>query len=161
MAHPIPDVFSDAEAAPLLCAGAVGYRALRLTQLVNGQSLGLTGFGGSAHLVLQLTRHLFPKSAVSVFARDKVIPQFRDGAGGGLGGRHFRPSAGSRERDYRHHSCLEASGGIAGQSCPRRATGDQCHPEGRQRSRSVAEAELPRASVDGTRDQDCGERHPF
>jgi propanol-preferring alcohol dehydrogenase len=75
-AHPIPDVFSDAEAAPLLCAGAVGYRALRLTQLVNGQSLGLAGFGGSAHLVLQLTRHLFPESPVYVFARDKSSRNF-------------------------------------------------------------------------------------
>lgn len=75
-AHPIPDVFSDAEAAPLLCAGAVGYRALRLTQLRNGQLLGLTGFGGSAHLVLQLTRHLFPESPVYVFARDASSRSF-------------------------------------------------------------------------------------
>jgi propanol-preferring alcohol dehydrogenase len=75
-AHPIPDVFSDAEAAPLLCAGAVGYRALRLTQLRNGQSLGLMGFGGSAHLVLQLARHLFPKSPVVVFARDTSSRNF-------------------------------------------------------------------------------------
>lgn len=68
-AYPIPDVFSDAEAAPLLCAGAIGYRALRLTGLVDGQPLGLTGFGGSAHLVLQLVRHQFPRSEVYVFAR--------------------------------------------------------------------------------------------
>lgn len=67
--YPIPDVFSDAEAAPLLCAGAIGYRALRLTGLVDGQPLGLTGFGGSAHLVLQLVRHQFPRSEVYVFAR--------------------------------------------------------------------------------------------
>jgi len=53
-AYPIPDVFSDAEAAPLLCAGAVGYRALRLTGLQDGAPLGLMGFGASAHLVLQL-----------------------------------------------------------------------------------------------------------
>ncbi len=68
-AYPIPEVFSDAEAAPLLCAGAIGYRALRLTGLVDGQPLGLTGFGGSAHLVLQLVRHQFPRSEVYVFAR--------------------------------------------------------------------------------------------
>lgn len=68
-AYPIPEAFSDAEAAPLLCAGAIGYRALRLTRLENGQPLGLTGFGGSAHLVLQLVRHQFPASEVYVFAR--------------------------------------------------------------------------------------------
>ena len=68
-AYPIPEAFSDAEAAPLLCAGAIGYRALRLTGLENGQPLGLTGFGGSAHLVLQLVRHQFPASEVYVFAR--------------------------------------------------------------------------------------------
>jgi len=69
-AYPIPDAFSDVEAAPLLCAGAVGYRALRLTGLRDGESLGLTGFGGSAHLVLQLVRHEFPRTRVHVFARD-------------------------------------------------------------------------------------------
>jgi propanol-preferring alcohol dehydrogenase len=61
-ACPIPVNFSDAEAAPLLCAGAVGYRALKLSGLVDGQRLGLTGFGGSAHLVLQTARHRFPNS---------------------------------------------------------------------------------------------------
>ena len=69
-AYPIPAVFSDVEAAPLLCAGAVGYRSLRLTGIKDGQSLGLTGFGGSAHLVLQLVRHLYPSTKVYVFARD-------------------------------------------------------------------------------------------
>ncbi|MGB5511000.1 MAG: alcohol dehydrogenase catalytic domain-containing protein [Woeseiaceae bacterium] len=65
----IPDSFTDAEAAPLLCAGSVGYRALRLTGISDGQVLGLTGFGGSGHLVLQLARHLFPGGKVFVFAR--------------------------------------------------------------------------------------------
>ena len=69
-AVPIPDVYSDVEAAPLLCAGAIGYRALRLTGLRNGQRLGLTGFGASAHLVLQLSSMLFPDSPVCVFARN-------------------------------------------------------------------------------------------
>lgn len=68
-AYPIPDVFSDVEAAPLLCAGAIGYRSLKLTGLRNGQRLGLTGFGASAHIVLQLCRAQFPDSPVSVFAR--------------------------------------------------------------------------------------------
>jgi len=69
-AYPIPDVFSDAEAAPLLCAGGVGYRALRLTGLEDGQRLGLTGFGGSAHIVLQILRQTHPRAEVYVFARD-------------------------------------------------------------------------------------------
>lgn len=67
--YPIPDVFSDAEAAPLLCAGAIGYRSLKLAELQDGQSLGLTGFGASAHLVLMMARHRFPRSPVFVFAR--------------------------------------------------------------------------------------------
>jgi len=75
-ACPIPDVFSDAEAAPLLCAGSVGFRSLMLSGLTNGQALGLTGFGGSAHIVLQLARHLYPASKVCVFARDAGTRRF-------------------------------------------------------------------------------------
>jgi len=67
--YPFPEVFSDSQAAPLLCAGAVGYRSLVLTELENGQPLGLTGFGASGHLVLQMVRHRYPDSAVYVFAR--------------------------------------------------------------------------------------------
>jgi propanol-preferring alcohol dehydrogenase len=70
-ASSIPRVFEDAQAAPLMCAGAVGYRALRLTGIEDGQVLGLTGFGGSGHLVLQLASHLFPASPVFVFARSE------------------------------------------------------------------------------------------
>lgn len=68
-AHPIPGDLADVEVAPLLCAGAVGYRALRLTGLQDGQRLGLTGFGASGHLVLQAVRYCFPQSDVFVFAR--------------------------------------------------------------------------------------------
>jgi propanol-preferring alcohol dehydrogenase len=75
-AHRIPEVFSDAEAAPLLCAGSVGFRALRLTGMRNGGVLGLTGFGGSGHLVLQLARHLFPEASVYVFARSPAERAF-------------------------------------------------------------------------------------
>jgi propanol-preferring alcohol dehydrogenase len=56
-AYPIPAVFSDVEAAPLLCAGVVGYRSLRLSRIQPGQHLGLYGFGASAHLMLQVARH--------------------------------------------------------------------------------------------------------
>ncbi|MCP4689661.1 MAG: alcohol dehydrogenase catalytic domain-containing protein, partial [Desulfobacterales bacterium] len=68
-AHPVPDEFSDSQAAPLLCAGAIGYRSLRLTGLKDGQTLGLTGFGASAHLVLKMVSHEHPGSRVFVFAR--------------------------------------------------------------------------------------------
>jgi propanol-preferring alcohol dehydrogenase len=56
-AYPIPAAFSDAEAAPLLCAGIIGYRALRRARVEPGQKLGLYGFGSSAHLVAQIARH--------------------------------------------------------------------------------------------------------
>ena len=72
----IPDRFTDYEAAPLLCAGSVGYRALKLTNLRNGDILGLTGFGTSGHLVLQLARYLYPKSPVYVFARSPEERKF-------------------------------------------------------------------------------------
>lgn len=75
-AYPIPGVFSDAEAAPLLCAGAIGYRALSMTGISDGDRLGLTGFGGSAHLVLKLARHLYPNTEVFVFARDQKARDF-------------------------------------------------------------------------------------
>ena len=75
-AYRIPDCFSDFEAAPLLCAGSVGSRALRLADIHDQDVLGLTGFGGSAHLVLQLSRYLYPKSPVYVFARSATEREF-------------------------------------------------------------------------------------
>jgi propanol-preferring alcohol dehydrogenase len=73
--HPIPDSISDSEAAPLLCAGAVGYRALKLCNLHDGQSLGLMGFGGSNHLVLKTSKHKYPNASIFVFSRN---PQERE-----------------------------------------------------------------------------------
>jgi alcohol dehydrogenase, propanol-preferring len=70
-AYRIPGAFTDTKAAPLLCAGAIGYRSLRLTGLEDGGNLGLTGFGGSAHLVLMMVKHRFPNSSVYVFARSE------------------------------------------------------------------------------------------
>ena len=55
--YSIPDRFSDAEAAPLLCAGAIGYRNLRLSGIQRGQVLGLFGFGASAHIVIQVANY--------------------------------------------------------------------------------------------------------
>jgi len=80
--YKIPDFFADAEAAPLLCAGAIGYRSVALCNMKNGSTLGLTGFGASAHLVVKLVRYKYPDSSIFVFARNE------------------------KERDFaRHHVC--------------------------------------------------------
>ncbi|MDA8141284.1 MAG: zinc-dependent alcohol dehydrogenase family protein [Desulfobacteraceae bacterium] len=75
-AHLLPEALEDIQAAPLLCAGAIGYRSLRLTGIQNGQRLGLTGFGASAHLVLKLAQHQYPESPVYVFARSPQEQSF-------------------------------------------------------------------------------------
>jgi len=75
-AFAIPAIFTDAQAAPLLCAGAIGYRSLRLANLKNGSNLGLTGFGASAHLVLKMVHHLYPQSQVFIFARKEPERRF-------------------------------------------------------------------------------------
>lgn len=56
-AYPIPRGFSEIEAAPLLCAGVIGFRALRLSGIEKGERLGLFGFGASAHIVIQIAKH--------------------------------------------------------------------------------------------------------
>jgi len=68
-AYLIPQRFSDSEAAPLLCAGAIGYRDLRLSGIKRGQTLGLFGFGASAHIVVQMAIHL--GCEVFVFTRSE------------------------------------------------------------------------------------------
>ncbi|NIO48170.1 MAG: zinc-binding alcohol dehydrogenase family protein [Candidatus Aminicenantes bacterium] len=68
-AYPIPKIFSDEEAAPLLCAGIIGYRALRLSEIKPGQRLGLYGFGASAHVAIQVAVHWGCK--VYVFTRSE------------------------------------------------------------------------------------------
>ena len=73
-AYPIPEVFSDENAAPLLCAGIIGYRSYRLSGVAPGQRLGLYGFGASAHLVLQLARH--QGCEVYVFTRTPIHREF-------------------------------------------------------------------------------------
>lgn len=74
--HPIPASLSDSEAAPLLCAGAIGYRSLRLSNLKDGQTLGLMGFGGSNHLVLKITNYQLPSTKVFVFSRNSEEREF-------------------------------------------------------------------------------------
>jgi propanol-preferring alcohol dehydrogenase len=75
-AYKIPDRFSDSQAAPLLCAGAIGYRSLHLSGIKDGFTLGLTGFGASAHLVLKMVLHKYPNSRVLVFARSRKERDF-------------------------------------------------------------------------------------
>jgi len=68
-AYPIPEEFSDSQAAPLLCAGVIGYRTLRLADITDGQKIGLFGFGASAHIVIQIIKYKFPNSPVYVFTK--------------------------------------------------------------------------------------------
>jgi propanol-preferring alcohol dehydrogenase len=68
-AYQIPRRFSDSEAAPLLCAGAIGYRDLRLSGIKKGQTLGLFGFGASAHIVIQMATYL--DCEVFIFTRSE------------------------------------------------------------------------------------------
>lgn len=75
-AYTIPRELKDEEAAPLLCAGAIGYRSLSLTNLTDGKRLGLTGFGASGHLVLRMAKYLYPNSDIYVFARNPNEREF-------------------------------------------------------------------------------------
>jgi len=68
-AYPIPERFTDVKAAPLLCAGVIGYRALRLSGMEDGRVLGLYGFGASAHIVIQVVKYKYPDGKVFVFTR--------------------------------------------------------------------------------------------
>jgi propanol-preferring alcohol dehydrogenase len=77
--HPIPAGFTDAEAAPLLCAGIIGYRALRRSALPPGGRLGIWGFGGSAHLTAQVA--LAEGAVVHVFTRAAAARELALGLG--------------------------------------------------------------------------------
>jgi len=68
-AYPIPKRFTDSQAAPLLCAGVIGYRTLRLAQIQKGENIGLYGFGASAHIVIQIIKHKFPDNPVFAFTK--------------------------------------------------------------------------------------------
>ena len=75
-AYRIPEFYTSSQAAPLLCAGAVGYRSVRLADPHNGQAIGLTGFGAAGHLVLQVIKHRFPGARTFVFARSEGEREF-------------------------------------------------------------------------------------
>ncbi len=68
-AYPIPKRFTDSQAAPLLCAGVIGYRTLRLADIQKGETIGLYGFGASAHIVIQIIKHKFPDNPVFAFTK--------------------------------------------------------------------------------------------
>lgn len=68
-AYPLPEIFTQAQAGPLLCAGVIGYRTLRLAQVYDGQTIGLFGFGACAHILIQVIKHQYPKSPVFVFTK--------------------------------------------------------------------------------------------
>jgi propanol-preferring alcohol dehydrogenase len=89
-AYPLPDNFSDSQAAPLLCAGIIGYRSLRLSGIEPGAKLGLYGFGASAHLTIQVARHW--DCEVYVFTRSQAHRQHAQELGAAwVGGAEDRP----------------------------------------------------------------------
>ena len=158
-AYAIPAALSDAAAAPLLCAGAVGYRSLRLTGLQDGQSLGLTGFGASAHLVLQAARFLFPSSRVYVFARSASEREFaRELGAAWAGGTEEAPPElldAVIDTTPAWRPVVAALAALA----PGGAAGHQRDSEDGRRPAGAARSLVPRAPVDGEGDQERGERH--
>jgi propanol-preferring alcohol dehydrogenase len=69
-AYRIPEIFTDAQAAPLLCAGVIGYRAIRLLEPEGKRRIGLVGFGASAHIVIQILKYQYPDIRIFAFSRD-------------------------------------------------------------------------------------------
>ena len=112
-AYPIPRALSDSEAAPLLCAGAIGYRSLRLANIHDGGSLGLTGFGGSNHLVLKMVKHMYPNTDILVFSRNPEEQEFARSLGAVWAGDIEATSPQKAGRHHRHHTGLEANRGGA------------------------------------------------
>ena len=88
--YELPKGFSDAELAPLLCAGIIGYRALRRADLPPGGRLGIWGFGGSAHLVAQVA--IAQGAAVHVFTRGEKARELALGLGAASAQDSFDPS---------------------------------------------------------------------
>ncbi len=89
-AYHLPERFRDLEAAPLLCSGIIGYRSLRLSNVQPGERLGLYGFGASAHIVIQVARHL--GCEVYVFTRSEEHRQLAQRLGAAwVGGSQDQP----------------------------------------------------------------------
>lgn len=83
----LPEKFSDSEAAPLLCAGVIGYRTLRLAEVTDGQIIGLYGFGACAHIVIQIIKYKFPNSPVFVFTKTAEHAKLAESLGAAWTGR--------------------------------------------------------------------------
>ncbi len=86
-AYPLPKRLSDSEAAPLLCAGVIGYRTLRLAEVTDGQIIGLFGFGACAHIVIQIIKYKFPNSPVFVFTKTAEHAKLAESLGAAWTGR--------------------------------------------------------------------------
>ncbi len=86
-AYPIPKQFSDSQAGPLLCAGVIGYRTLRLAEIRDGETIGLFGFGASAHIVIQIIKHKYPHSEVFVFTKTEQHAELAKSLGASWTGR--------------------------------------------------------------------------
>lgn len=86
-AYLLPEKFSDSQAAPLLCAGVIGYRTVRLSEITDGQIIGLYGFGASAHIVIQIIKHKFPNSPVFVFTKTAEHARLAESLGAAWTGR--------------------------------------------------------------------------
>lgn len=71
-AFSLPENFTYEESAPLFCAGAIGYRALKLAKPENDHNIGLVGFGASGHIVIKIIKNLYPDCKIFVFARDEI-----------------------------------------------------------------------------------------
>ncbi len=89
--YPIPEGFADQHAAPLLCAGIIGFRSLRLSAIAKGGKLGLYGFGAAAHLAIQVARHW--NVDVSVSTRDERHQKLALELGAVFRRRHSRRAA--------------------------------------------------------------------
>jgi propanol-preferring alcohol dehydrogenase len=90
-AYEVPERFSDAQAGPLLCAGVIGYRTLRLAQITDGQTVGLYGFGASAHIVIQIIKYKFPNCRVFVFTKTAEHARLAESLGAEWTGRSGDP----------------------------------------------------------------------
>jgi len=86
-AHPLPEQFTDVQAAPLLCAGVIGYRTLRLADVQNGQTIGLYGFGACAHILIQVIKYKYPNSPIFVFTKTEDHAQLAKKLGADWTGR--------------------------------------------------------------------------
>ena len=132
---PLPPEISDEQAAPLLCAGIIGYRSLRVAGLQPGERLGLFGFGASAHLAIQVARYW--DCEVYAFTRLAGAPPARPGSGSSLGRWGRRPAAPGAGQGG--DLCAGRLAGAAGaaETAPGWHTGDQCDPHERPAGHAI------------------------